>query len=81
MYLRLTTRQNKNGTTACYAGLAENVWNPKTRRSETRVIHSFGRTDKLDQGALRRLVASINRVPDLTWPDWRSSGSMSTACL
>ena len=44
--------------------LAENDWNAEAKRSETRVIHSFGRADQLDRAALQRLVASINRVID-----------------
>jgi hypothetical protein len=64
MYLRITERRNRDGSTVAYYGLAENVWNPKARRSETRVVHSFGRADQLDKAALQRLVASINRVID-----------------
>jgi len=64
MYLRITERRNRDGSTVAYYGLAENVWNPNARRSETRVVHSFGRADQLDKAALQRLVASINRVID-----------------
>ncbi len=64
MYLRTTQRRNKDGSTVTYYGLAENVWNAETRRSEARVIHSFGRADKVDHKALERLVGSINRVLD-----------------
>ena len=64
MYLRVTGRRNRDGSsTTCYA-LAENVWNAKTKRSEARVVHSFGRADQIDKAALQRLVASINRVID-----------------
>ena len=35
---------------------------PPTKRSEARVVHSFGRADTLDRDALQRLVKSINRV-------------------
>ena len=45
-------------------GLAENEWNAKAKRSEARVVHSFGRADQLDRAALQRLVASIQRVID-----------------
>src|SRR5918998_1570467 len=62
MYLRKTERRNRDGSTVAYYALAENRWNAETRRSEARVIHSFGRADQLDAAALRRLVASINRV-------------------
>src|SRR5215211_3100031 len=62
MYLRKTERRNRDGSTVAYYALAENNWNAETRRSETRVIHTFGRADQLDTAALQRLVASINRV-------------------
>src|SRR5271163_633226 len=62
MYLRITERRNRDGSTVAYYGLAENVWNAAAKRSETRVVHSFGRADQLDRAALQRLVASINRV-------------------
>jgi Transposase DDE domain len=62
MYLRLTQRRNRDGSTVAYYGLAENVWNPETKRAEARVVHSFGRAERLDRDALKRLVKSINRV-------------------
>ena len=64
MYLRVTERRNRDGSTVAYYALAENDWNAEAKRSETRVIHSFGRADQLDRTALQRLVASINRVID-----------------
>ena len=64
MYLRITERRNRDGSTVAYYALAENIWNPEARRSETRVVHSFGRAGQLDKAALQRLVASINRVID-----------------
>jgi hypothetical protein len=65
MYLRLTERRNRDGSTVAYYALAENVWNAARRRAEARVVHSFGRADTLDREALRRLVKSINRVLDV----------------
>jgi transposase len=64
MYLRVTERRNRDGSTVAYYALAENEWNADAKRSETRVVHSFGRADQLDKAALQRLVASINRVID-----------------
>ena len=49
MYLRITERRNRDGSTVAYYGLAENVWNTVTRRAEARVVHSFGRADRLDR--------------------------------
>ncbi len=62
MYLRHTKRQNRDGSTVEYYALAENAWNPKTQRSEAKVVHSFGRADRLDKAALERLAHSIRRV-------------------
>jgi hypothetical protein len=64
MYLRITRRQNRDGSTVAYYALAESVWNPDAKRREARVVHSFGRADQLDRAALERLVDSINRVLD-----------------
>jgi hypothetical protein len=64
MDLRVTERRSRHGSTVSYYALAENEWNAKAKRSETRVVHSFGRADQLDKAALSRLVASINRVID-----------------
>jgi hypothetical protein len=65
MYLRLTERRNRDGSTVAYYALAENVWNGTAKRAEARVVHNFGRADTLDRDALKRLVKSINRVLDV----------------
>lgn len=62
MYLRVTQRRNRDGSTVSYYALAQNSWNAEARRSEARVIHTFGRADQVDRAALARLVKSINRV-------------------
>ena len=64
MYLRVTERRNRDGSSVAYYALAENVWNAQAKRSEAQVIHNFGRADQLDKAALQRLVASIHRVID-----------------
>ena len=64
MYLRVTERRNRDGSSVAYYALAENVWNAQTKRSEAQVIHNFGRADQLDKAALQRLIASIQRVID-----------------
>src|SRR5208283_3552419 len=62
MYLRMTQRRNRDGSTVAYYALAENDWNAAAKRAEARVVHNFGRADQLDRAALQRLVNSINRV-------------------
>src|SRR4051794_19085441 len=62
MYLRTTRRRNKDGSVVRYYALAENVRHPGKGYVEARVVHNFGRADRLDRAALERLVASIRRV-------------------
>jgi hypothetical protein len=62
MYLRTTQRQNKDGSVVRYYALAENVRHPEKGYVEAKVVHNFGRADRLDRAALERLVASIQRV-------------------
>lgn len=62
MYLRTVTRKNKNGTSVDYYQLAHNERHPKSKKPVARIIHSFGRADKLDRNALVRLCQSIARV-------------------
>ena len=61
MYLRETRRTNKDGSVVAYLQLAHNERHPVTGSPVAKVIHSFGRADKVDRAALRRLVASIGR--------------------
>jgi hypothetical protein len=62
MYLRITERRNRDGSTVSYYALAENSWNAAAKRAEARVVHNFGRADEVDRDGLRRLIKSINRV-------------------
>jgi hypothetical protein len=62
MYLRTTQRRNKDGSVVRYYALAENARHAEKGHVEARVVHSFGRADKLDRAVLERLVASIRRV-------------------
>jgi Transposase DDE domain len=64
IYLRTTQRRNKDGSIVRYYALAENVRDPKKGHVEAKVVHSFGRADRLDRAALERLVRSIRRVLD-----------------
>jgi transposase len=62
MYLRETKRRNKDGSTATYYQLAENVWDKTKKFPTARVIHNFGRAEHLDKESLMRLAKSILRV-------------------
>lgn len=61
MYLRRVTRKNKNGSQVAYLQLAHNEWDPKAKYAKAKVIYSFGREDKIDRVALKRLADSIIR--------------------
>lgn len=60
MYLRATVRRTKSGELVRYLQLAHNERNERGV-PVARVIHSFGREDRLDREALLRLVRSIQR--------------------
>jgi hypothetical protein len=47
-----------------YLQLTHNEWDPTTKTSRPKVLHSFGREDQLDRDAIRRLVASLTRLLD-----------------
>lgn len=59
--MRETRRTNKDGSVVSYLQLAHNERHPVTGSPVAKVIHNFGRADKVDREALRRLVASISR--------------------
>jgi transposase len=62
MYLRTTSRTNRDGSTVTYLQLAHNERNPDTGHSTAKIIHNFGREDAVDREALVRLCESIARV-------------------
>ena len=61
MYLRETRRTNRDGSVVAYLQLAHNERHPQTGNSVAKVIHNFGRAERVDRDALARLVASISR--------------------
>src|SRR6266702_1440245 len=64
MYVKTTSRTNKDGTPVRYLHLAHNEWDPAAGRSVPRVLYSFGREDALDRAAVKRLVASLSKLLD-----------------
>src|SRR3954454_14670528 len=52
---------NRDGSVVRYLALAHNERHPTTGSPVARVIHNFGRADRVDRDALGRLVASISR--------------------
>jgi len=61
MYIRTTTRKNKNGTTTEYVQLAHNEWLPEAKRANAKVLYNFGRKEDVDIQSLVRLIGSIQR--------------------
>ncbi|HZJ07367.1 MAG TPA: IS1634 family transposase [Nocardioidaceae bacterium] len=68
MYLRRSSRTNKDGTVTSYLALAHNYRDPDSGVSKPKILHSFGREDELDPDALERLMASIARHLDVAVP-------------
>ncbi len=61
MYLRKTTRKNKDGSKVSYLSLAHNEWDSEKGYSKPKIIRNLGRTDQVDEEGLERLVNSICR--------------------
>ena len=59
--MRETRRSNRDGSVVAYLQLAHNERHPETGSPVAKVIHNFGRVEKVDRAALARLVASISR--------------------
>ena len=65
MYVRSTPgKPRKDGSKVEYVQLAHNVWDSSRGRSQVQVIHTFGRSDRLDADAMRRLAGSIIKYLD-----------------
>lgn len=62
MYVRWTSRKRADGTEACYLQLCHNRWDPSRGCAVPKVLHSFGRRDRLDPEEVRRLMRSLQRV-------------------
>jgi Transposase DDE domain len=60
MYVKTTTRRNKDGAAVRYLHLAHNQWDQAAGRSVPKILYGFGREDQLDRAAIKRLVASLS---------------------
>jgi hypothetical protein len=61
VFLRETRRTNRDGTVVSYLQLAHNQRHPVSGNPVAKVIHNFGRVDRVDRAGLARLVSSISR--------------------
>src|SRR6266536_1816592 len=64
MYVRVTPRRNKDGSTVRYLQLAHNTWDSAAKRSRVQVLYNFGREEPGNRAALERLIASASRLLD-----------------
>ncbi|MFW6120091.1 MAG: transposase, partial [Petrotogales bacterium] len=61
MYLRTTTRKNKDGSAVAYLQIAENEWDQERKRSKVKVLCTLGRADGPAVERLRQLARSIRK--------------------
>jgi hypothetical protein len=62
MFVKTSTRRNRDGSPVRYLQLAHNEWDPAAKTSRTKVIYSFGRAEEVDRAAIERLVTSLTRL-------------------
>ena len=62
MFVKTSTRRNRDGSRVTYLQLAHSEWDPVAKSSRTKVLYSLGRADELDRTAIERLIASLTRL-------------------
>ena len=62
MFVRTSSRRNKNGTTVRYLQLAHNQWDPESKSAKMKVLYNFGRAEDLDRASIERLISSLSRL-------------------
>src|ERR1019366_1813085 len=75
VYLRESSRRNKDGSKVTYLQLAHNERHPVTGSPVAKVIHNFGRASQVDREALARLVSSLSRFLGASEAITATSGS------
>ncbi len=64
MFVRTSSRRNKDGSTVRYLQLAHNQWDPASKTSRMKVLYNFGRAEDVDRAGIERLIASLTRLLD-----------------
>ena len=64
MFIRTSSRRNKDGTKVSYLQLAHNQWDPAAKTSKMKVLYNFGRVEQVDRAGIERLIASLSRLVD-----------------
>ncbi len=62
MFVRTSSRRNRDGSVVRYLQLAHNEWDATSKSSRMKVLYNFGRAEDLDRAAVRRLIASLTRL-------------------
>ena len=62
MFVRTSTRRNKDGSPVRYLQLAHNEWDPARKASRTKVVYNFGRAEELDRAGIERLIGALSRL-------------------
>jgi hypothetical protein len=62
VFVRTSTRRNKDGTPVRYLQLAHNEWDPARKASRTKVLYNFGRAEDLDRAGIERLIGALSRL-------------------
>ena len=75
MYLRRTSRTNRDGTVTSYLALAHNYRDPDTGVSKPKILHSYGREELVDRSQLEATMTSIARYLDLAIPGGATGGA------
>lgn len=66
MFVRTTTRRNRDGSTVSYLQLVHNEWDPTAKSSRMKVVYNFGRADQVDRAGIERLIGSLSKLLDPT---------------
>ena len=64
MFIRTSSRRNKDGTKVSYLQLAHNTWDPVAKTSKMKVLYNFGRLEQVDRAGIERLIASLSKLVD-----------------
>jgi hypothetical protein len=62
VFIKTSTRKNRDGSKVRYLQLAHNEWDPVRQTARTKTLYSFGRADQLDRAAVERLIGALSRL-------------------
>jgi Transposase DDE domain len=62
MFVRTSSRRNKDGSKVSYLQLAHNEWDSATQSAKMKVLYNFGRAEQVDRAGIERLIGSLQRL-------------------